>query len=127
MKKIVTTEKAPGPVGPYSQAVIASNLLFTAGQVGLDPQTGKVVAGGIAAQTSQALQNLQAVLEAAGSRLDQALKTTVFLADMDDFASMNEAYKSFFKKDPPARSTVQAARLPLDALVEIELVALAGD
>ncbi len=126
MKKIVTTEKAPGPVGPYSQAVIVGALLFTAGQVGLDPRTGKVVEGGVAAQTSQALQNLQAVLEAAGSRLDQAVKTTVFLADMDDFASMNEAYKGFFKEDPPARSTIQAARLPLDALVEIELVAAAG-
>ena len=126
MKKIITTEKAPAPAGPYSQAIVAGGFVFTAGQAGLDPKTGKMVTGGLAAQTIQALQNLQAVLEAAGSGLDQALKTTVFLADMDDFAAMNEVYKGFFKDEPPARSTIEAARLPLDALVEIELVALAG-
>ena len=127
MKKVVATKNAPGPVGPYSQAVIAGGLVFTAGQAGLDPQTGKVVAGGCAAQTAQTLKNLEAVLEAAGSGLDRAIKATVFLADLTDFALMNEVYKGFFKENPPARSTVQVARLPLDALVEIELVALAGE
>jgi 2-iminobutanoate/2-iminopropanoate deaminase len=123
-KQIVETKDAPAPIGPYSQATIAGGLIFTAGQAGLDPQTGKLVDGGIAKQTAQTLRNLQAVLEASGSGLDHVLKANVFLADLNDFAVMNEVYGGFFTEKPPARTTVQAARLPLDALVEIELVAV---
>lgn len=126
MKRRVETASAPAPVGPYSQATIAGNLVFASGQAALDPQTGALVAGNVAEQTAQVMRNLQAVLEAAGSSLDRVLKTTVYLADMDDFAAMNEAYARFFPQNPPARTTIQAARLPLDARVEIELVALAG-
>ena len=123
-KQIIETKDAPAPIGPYSQATIAGGLIFTAGQAGLDPQTGKLVAGGIAKQTAQTLRNLQAVLEASASGLDHVLKANVFLADLNDFAVMNEVYGGFFAEKPPARTTVQAARLPLDALVEIELVAV---
>lgn len=122
-KKIVSTEKAPPAVGPYSQAVIAGNLIFTAGQLGIDPQTGKL-AQGIEAQTRQALTNLSAVLEAASSSLAQVVKATVFLAHMEDFAAMNTVYAEFFPRQPPARSTVEVARLPREALVEIEVIAL---
>jgi 2-iminobutanoate/2-iminopropanoate deaminase len=127
MKKIVNTERAPQPIGPYSQAVGAAGLFITSGQVGLHPETHKVVEGGIAAQTSQVLKNLQTILEAAGTTLDRTIKVTVFLADMNDFAAMNEVYAQFFPQNPPARSTVQVAKLPLDALIEIELIALGGD
>lgn len=123
-KEIVSTDKAPAAVGPYSQAVHTGNLVYTAGQVALDPATGKMVEGGIQAQVEQALNNLQAVLEAAGSSLDQVIKTTVFLQNMDDFGAMNEVYARFFGGSPPARSAVEVARLPLGALVEIEAVAL---
>jgi 2-iminobutanoate/2-iminopropanoate deaminase len=123
-KQIIETKDAPAPIGPYSQATIAGGLIFTAGQAGLEPQTGQLVAGGIAKQTAQTLRNLQAVLEASGSGLDHVLKANVFLADLNDFAVMNEVYGGFFTEKPPARTTVQAARLPLDALVEIELVAV---
>lgn len=123
-KEIVSTDKAPAAVGPYSQAVRAGNLVYTAGQVALDPATGKMAEGGIEAQVEQALNNLQAVLEAAGSSLDQVIKTTVFLQNMDDFGAMNEVYARFFGGRPPARSAVEVARLPLGALVEIEAVAL---
>ena len=127
-KQAVVTKDAPAPVGPYSQAIIAGNLVFAAGQAALDPQTGELIAGGVAEQTARVLLNLRAVLEAAGSGLERVLKTTVFLADMNDFAAMNEAYGRFFTQEPlPARTTVQAARLPLDARVEIELVAVVGD
>lgn len=126
MKKIIRTEKAPQPVGPYSQAVIGGGLIFIAGQVGVDPQIGSMVEGGVPAQTDQILQNLGAVLEAAGSGFSKVLKTSVFLADMDDFTAMNEVYGRFFKDQPPVRTTIQAARLPMDALVEIDLVALAN-
>ncbi len=122
-KQKVETKTAPAPVGPYSQAIIASNLVFASGQAGLDPQTGKLISRDIIEQTGQVMRNLQAVLEAAGSSLERVLKTTIFLADMKDFAAMNEAYAGFFKQDPPARTTIQAARLPLDARVEIELIA----
>jgi len=123
-KEIVSTDRAPAAVGPYSQAVRIDNLVYTAGQIALDPESGKMVEGGIQAQVEQALHNLQAVLAAAGSSLDQVIKTTVFLQNMDDFAAMNEVYARFFSGDPPARSAVEVARLPLGSLVEIEAVAL---
>ena len=123
-KKIVKTRRAPAPIGPYSQAVTVGSLIFASGQTPLDPHTGELITGDIAAQTAQVISNLQAVLEAAGSHLERVLKTTVFLADMNDFAAMNEAYGRFFTQEPPARTTVQAARLPHDARVEIELIAV---
>lgn len=123
-KEIITTENAPAAVGPYSQAVRAGDFVYTAGQVALDPSTGEVEATGIAAQTRQALQNLRAVLQAAGSGLDRVVKTTVFLQDMGEFAAMNEAYEEFFGDEPPARSAVEVAALPLGVRVEIEAVAL---
>ena len=126
MREIVKTEGAPAAIGPYSQAVRAGGFVFASGQIPLDPATGQFVEGGVREQTEQVLRNLAAVLEAAGTGLDRVVKTTVFLADMDDFAAMNEVYGRFFAADPPARATVQAARLPRDARVEIEVVALAG-
>ncbi len=123
-RQVVHTDRAPAAVGPYSQAIRVDHTVFTAGQVGIDPQTGQLVEGGIAAQTRQALQNLAAVLEAAGTSLANVVKTTVFLADMGDFAEMNRVYAEFFAEAPPARSTVQVAGLPLGALVEIEAIAL---
>lgn len=126
MRQIVQTKQAPDAIGPYSQAVIANGLVFTSGQIPIDPATGQFVSGGIAEQTQQVLKNLTAVLEAAGTGLQQVVKTTVYLADMQDFTAMNEVYATFFGAEPPARSTVQAARLPKDALVEIDVVALAG-
>lgn len=121
--KIVSTDAAPPAVGPYSQAVIAGDLIFTAGQLGIDPQTGKL-AEGIEAQTRQALTNLSAVLEAAESSLDRVVKATVFLAHMEDFPAMNTVYAEFFPLQSPARSTVEVAQLPREALVEIEVIAL---
>jgi len=126
VKQIVTTEEAPKAIGPYSQAVVAAGLVFTSGQVGFDPATGEFVPGGVKEQTEQVLRNISKVLEAAGSGLDRVLKTTVYLADMDDFAAMNEVYGRFFTEQQPARSTVQAARLPRDARVEIDVIALAA-
>ncbi len=123
-KEIVIAEKAPRAIGPYSAAVKAGNLVFTAGQLGIDPESGEFVPGGIEAETRQALLNLQAVLEAAGSSLGSVVKTTVFLRDMNDFGVMNVIYGEFFTEDYPARSAVQAARLPKDGAVEIEAVAL---
>jgi 2-iminobutanoate/2-iminopropanoate deaminase len=122
-KKIVESDKAPQPIGPYSVGVRMGNLIFTAGQIGLDPQTGEIVPGGIEAETRRVLQNLQGILEAGGSSLDQVVKTTVFLRDMNDFAKMNAVYAEFFRQDFPARSTVQAAALPKGGAVEIEAVA----
>ncbi len=121
---VVATDRAPAAVGPYSQAIRVDHTVFTAGQIGLDPQSGQLVEGGIVAQTRQALQNLAAVLEAAGSSLQHVVKTTVFLANMDDFPEMNRVYAEFFPEAPPARSTVEVSRLPLGALVEIEAIAL---
>jgi len=121
-REIISTDKAPAAVGPYSQAVRVGDLVFTAGQVALDPATGKLVEGGIEEQTRQVLQNLAAVLEAAGSSLDKVVKTTVFLKDMGDFAAMNAVYAEFFPTDPPARSTVEVSDLALGALVEIEAI-----
>ena len=123
-KEVIITEKAPKALGPYSAGIKAGNLVFTAGQLGLDPQSGDFVAGGIEAQTQKALENLSAVLEAAGSSLAQVVKTTVFLKDMNDFGAMNGVYGQFFTDKFPARSAVQAARLPKDGLVEIEAIAL---
>lgn len=124
-KEVIRSDAAPLPIGPYSQAIRAGGLLFLAGQIPLDPATGQMAAGDIKAQARRVLQNLAAVLEAAGSSMDRVVKTTVFLKDMNDFGAMNEEYASFFKELPPARSTVQVARLPRDALVEIECIALA--
>lgn len=123
-KKIVSTEKAPKAIGPYSQAVCIENLVFTAGQVGLDPATMELVEGGVEAQTRQVLTNLKHVLKSADSGLNFVVKTTVYLKDMRDFPNMNTIYAEFFAENPPARSTVQVAALPKDALVEIECVAL---
>jgi 2-iminobutanoate/2-iminopropanoate deaminase len=124
VKEIIQTEHAPQAIGPYSQAVKTSGLVFASGQIPTDPQTGQFVTGGIEEQTEQVLKNLAAVLEAAGSGLNRVVKTTVFLLDMQDFGAMNEVYGRFFKEEPPARATVQAARLPRDARVEIEAIAL---
>lgn len=124
VKDIIATDRAPRAIGPYSQAVRAGNLVFASGQIPIDPATGQFVPGGIAEQTEQVLRNLTAVFEAAGVVMDQVIKTTVFLADMDDFAAMNEIYDRFFGAEPPARATVQAARLPRDARVEIEAIAV---
>ncbi len=126
MRKTISTGKAPKAIGPYSQAVQSGDLIYTAGQLGLHPQTGEMVAGGIEAQTQQALENLRAILDAAGSGLSQVIKTTVFLKNMNDFAAMNAVYASFFPAEPPARSAVEVARLPKDALVEVEAVARVG-
>ena len=125
MKQIVKTKQAPQAIGPYSQAVRAGGFVFASGQIPLDPQTGEFVAGGVAEQTEQVLRNLSAVLEAAGASLDRVVKTTVFLADMNDFVAMNEVYGRYFREDAPARATVEAARLPRDARVEIEAIAMA--
>jgi 2-iminobutanoate/2-iminopropanoate deaminase len=125
VKQIIRTSHAPGAIGPYSQAVKAGGFVFASGQIPIDPQTGQFVPGGIAEQTEQVLRNLSAVLEAAGSSLEDVVKTTVFLADMNEFVAMNEVYGRYFSEDaPPARATVQAARLPRDARVEIEVIAL---
>lgn len=124
MKEIVSTERAPRAIGPYSQAIRSGNFLFASGQIPIDPATGEFVAGGITEQTEQVMRNVSAILEAAGAGLQQVVKTTVFLADMDDFTAMNEVYGRFFGADPPARATVQAARLPRDARVEIEAIAI---
>ena len=121
---VVSTDKAPGAVGPYSQAVIAGDLVFTAGTLPLDPKTGEVVADEIGAQVRQALSNVQQVLEAAGSSLDQVVKTTVFLTDFGNFAEMNSVYADFFTSAPPARSTVEIGPLPKGMLVQIEAVAV---
>lgn len=124
-KETISTDKAPGAIGPYSQAVKAGGMVFCSGQIPIDPATGEFISGGVAEQTRQVLANLSAVLEAAGLGLDDVVKTTVFLADMADFTSMNEVYSEFFSENKPARATVQAARLPRDARVEIECIALA--
>ena len=123
MKDIVLTDRAPKPIGPYSQAVKSNGFLFASGQVALDPRTNELVAGDIRQQTERVMANIKGVVEASGSNLNHVVKTTVFLKDMDDFAAMNEVYGKFFAVAPPARSTVQVARLPKDALVEIEVIA----
>lgn len=124
MKEIISTEKAPGAIGPYSQAIKAGGMVFCSGQIPLDPATGKFVSDDVAEQTHQVFKNLSAVLEAAGAGLNSVVKTTVFLADMNDFAAMNAVYGEYFVDNKPARATVQAARLPRDAKVEIECIAI---
>ena len=123
-KQVISTDKAPAAVGAYSQGIIANGLVFTAGQIPLIPGTSNLREGGIQAQTRQSLNNVKGVLEAAGSGMDKVVKTTVFLADINDFAEFNAVYSEFFPQDPPARSTVQAGGLPIGAMVEIEAVAL---
>ena len=128
-KAIISTNKAPLPIGPYSQGIRVGNLVFTAGQAGVDPVTQQVVAGGITEQTVRTLENLKAILEAAGTNLARAVKATVFLKDLNDFAAMNAIYAQYLGPEgviPPVRTTVEAARLPKDVLVEIELVAEVG-
>lgn len=124
MKETVTTNNAPGAIGPYSQAIKAGGMVFCSGQIPIDPVTGEFVSEGVAEQTEQVLKNLSEVLSAAGTGLDNVVKTTVFLADMNDFAEMNEVYGRYFSANKPARATVQAARLPRDAKVEIDCIAL---
>ncbi|MEO0124169.1 MAG: RidA family protein [candidate division WOR-3 bacterium] len=123
MKKIIKTDKAPKAIGPYSQGVIANGFIFTAGQIGLKPDTGEMVAGGVKEQTRQVLENLKAVLEAGGSKLDNVVKTTVYLTKSEDFPFMNEVYAQYFTDEPPARTTIFVNGLPKGALVEIEAVA----
>jgi 2-iminobutanoate/2-iminopropanoate deaminase len=125
-RQVIHTDNAPKAIGPYSQAIRVGDFVFCAGQAGLDPATGNLVSGGIEVETRRVLQNLAAVLEAAGTSLSRVVKTTVFLLDMNEFARMNAVYAEFFPTNPPARSTVQVARLPKDARVEIEVIALAG-
>ena len=127
MKERIQTDHAPQAIGPYSQAIKAGGFLFASGQIPIDPQTGQFVPGDIAEQTEQVLKNLSAVLRAGGSSLDRVVKTTVFLADMDEFARMNEVYGKYFAENQPARATVQAARLPRDARVEIDAIAVVGE
>jgi 2-iminobutanoate/2-iminopropanoate deaminase len=126
MKRIISTDRAPKAIGPYSQAVISGGLAFLCGQGPIDPATGRVVEGDVTAQTERVLQNLSAVLEASESSLARVLKVTVFLADLNDFQKMNQVYSRYFPADPPARTTVEAARLPLDILVEIDAIAEVG-
>jgi 2-iminobutanoate/2-iminopropanoate deaminase len=123
MKDIVTTDRGPKPIGPYSQAVKANGLLYLSGQVALDPKSNEMLTGDIGPQTERVLENIKGILEAAGSNLHHVVKTTVFLKDMNQFPQMNEVYGRYFTAAPPARSTVQVARLPKDALVEIEVIA----
>jgi len=128
VKQVVSTRQAPAAIGPYSQAVISPNgMVYTAGQVAIVPATGEIIAGGIKEQTRQVLENIKAILDAAGSSMANVAKTTVFLKDMSEFGAMNEVYAEFFKESPPARSTVEVARLPKDVRVEIEAVAIQVD
>jgi 2-iminobutanoate/2-iminopropanoate deaminase len=125
VRETIATDQAPKAIGPYSQAIKSAGLIFSSGQVALDPATQQVITGDVAAQTDRVLKNLSAVLHAAGSSLDKALRCTVFLKNMGDFAAMNEVYGRYFAQNPPARSTVEVARLPKDVLVEIDVIALA--
>lgn len=123
MKEIIKTSLAPQAIGPYSQAIMIDNILYTSGQIALDPATGKMVDGGIEEQTVRVMENLKAILEAAGMGFDNVIKTTVFITNMDDFQKVNEIYGKYFGENPPARSCVEVSRLPRNALVEIELIA----
>jgi 2-iminobutanoate/2-iminopropanoate deaminase len=125
VKEIISTDKGPKAIGPYSQAVKAGGFIFTAGQVAFDPATNQLVEGDVAKQTERVMQNLKGIVEAAGSSLDRAVKATVYLKDMNDFAEMNTVYGRYFPQNPPARSTVEAARLPRDVRVEIDLIVAA--
>ena len=123
MKQIIATDRGPKAIGPYSQAIKANGLIFISGQISIDPRTQQLIEGDVTKQTERVMENLKGIVEAAGSSLDKTLKTTVFLADMGDFAAMNEVYGRYFTQAPPARATVQVARLPRDVRVEIELIA----
>jgi 2-iminobutanoate/2-iminopropanoate deaminase len=125
MKEIIATDKGPKPMGPYSQAIRANGFIFISGQGALDPATGQLVEGGIDQQAARTLDNLKAIVEAAGSSLDHAVKVSVFLKDMNDFSAMNEVYTRYFPQNRPARTTVEVARLPRDIRIEIDLIALA--
>lgn len=125
MKEVISTEKGPKAIGPYSQAIKANGLIFTAGQIAFDPATGQIVEGDIARQTVRVFENLKAIVEAAGSSLDKAVKATVYLKDMNDFEAMNEVYARYLRTNPPARSTVEVTRLPRDVRVEVDLITLA--
>jgi len=124
MKRTISTDQAPKPIGPYSQAVSFNDMFFLSGQIPLDPATNQLIEGDIAVQTERVMNNLKAVLEAAGASLESVVKTTVFLADMGEFTQMNEVYGRFFPHQPPARSTVQAARLPRDVKIEVDCIAM---
>lgn len=125
MREVIATAEAPQAIGPYSQAIRAQSLIFTSGQIAIDPVTTQVVAGDVSAQTDRVIKNLAAILQASGSSLEKVVRCTVFLKNMGDFAAMNEVYGRYFKQAPPARSTVEVARLPRDVLVEIDVIALA--
>jgi 2-iminobutanoate/2-iminopropanoate deaminase len=125
MREVIATEQAPQAIGPYSQAIRAQGLIFTSGQIAIDPANAQIIAGDVSAQTDRVLKNLAAILQASGSSLEKVLRCTVFLKNMGDFAAMNEVYGRYFKQEPPARSTVEVARLPKDVLVEIDVIALA--
>jgi 2-iminobutanoate/2-iminopropanoate deaminase len=125
MKEVIATEKGPKAIGPYSQAIRGGGFVFISGQVAFDPATGQLVEGDVARQTARVLDNLKAIAEAAGTSLEKVVKATVFLQDMNDFTAMNEVYARYFAKNPPARSTVEVARLPRDVRVEIDIIALA--
>jgi len=124
MREVISTKDAPQAIGPYSQAIRANGFVFTSGQIAIDPSTQQVVAGDVAAQTERVLRNLSEILEAAGSGLGKVVRCTVFLKDMNDFAAMNQVYGKYFSSAPPARSTVEVARLPKDVLVEIDVIAM---
>ena len=125
MREVIATGQAPQAIGPYSQAIRAEGLIFTSGQIAIDPATAQIIAGDVGAQTDRVLKNLAAILQASGSSLEKVLRCTVFLKNMGDFAAMNEIYGRHFKQAPPARSTVEVARLPKDVLIEIDVIALA--
>jgi 2-iminobutanoate/2-iminopropanoate deaminase len=125
-KKIISTEQAPQAIGPYSQAVVANGVAYLSGQIPLDPATNQLVQGGIGEQTARVLENLKAVLEACGASLDSVVKTTVYLKDMSEFQQMNEVFGRYFIANPPARATIQAAKLPRDVSVEIDAIAVVG-
>ena len=125
MREVIATEQAPQAIGPYSQAIRAQGLIFTSGQIAIDPATAQIIGGDVSAQTDRVLKNLAAILQASGSSLEKVLRCTVFLKNMGDFVAMNEVYGRYFKQSPPARSTVEVARLPKDVLIEIDVIALA--
>jgi 2-iminobutanoate/2-iminopropanoate deaminase len=125
MREVIATEQAPQAIGPYSQAIRAQGLIFTSGQIAIDPATAQIIASNVSAQTDRVLKNLSAILQASGSSLEKVLRCTVFLKNMGDFAAMNEVYGRYFQQEPPARSTVEVARLPKDVLIEIDVIARA--
>lgn len=127
MREVIVTNDAPRSIGPFSQAIRGAGLIFVSGQVALDPATQKVIDGDVSAQTDRTLKNVAAILTAAGSSLGRVVRSGVFLKNMDDFAAMNAVYARYFPSDPPARTTIQVARLPLDVLVEVDVIALAGN